>query len=66
MEFPSSWKIKKLTFLRKLDTESKKGTKKPQGHCEDIGNVKVVRVLFFLRQEKKKNPREMSRLEVKS
>ena len=46
VESPSSWKIVKLIFLRKPDAEPKKRDQKLQGHCPDIGDVEVTRVLY--------------------
>ena len=45
MDAPNSWKIVQLVFLRKLDAAPEKRNQKLQGHCFDIGDVEVVRIL---------------------
>ena len=54
MGAPSSWKIVKLVFLRKQDAEPKRGISKLEGHRADIGDVDVVRVLYYSASGKEK------------
>ena len=57
MEAPSSWKIVKLVFLRKLYAQPKKGI-----HCADIGDVEVVCVLYCSLSGKGKRTRELEEI----
>ena len=50
---PSSWKIVKVVFLRKLDAAPKKGKMSYRGYCVDVDDVEVVcDPVFLLRFEK--------------
>ena len=59
------WKIVKLVFLRKSDAEPKKGDQKLQDRCVDIGDVEVVRVLYYslFRKRKRKRTWELEEIE---
>ena len=46
-----------IGVLTEIGCGAKEGDQKLQSHSVDIGDVEVVRVLYFLRLEKKKNLR---------
>ena len=64
IEAPSSWKIVRLVFLRKPDTEPKKGIRSYKAFSLTSVMSKWYVYCIILRPEKEKEPESWKRLHV--